>query len=212
VYEADQWLLAMLLITVALARIIWFVLFAALSFSHAKPTGAHRLIARVRQLRFDARKPKAVRETEDQNVARFGLFFNHQVAAYTLGGLALTAWSILVATQQTQTKAQRFSLAMLGITVVVSIGVSVLCRSPGTEMTRMGYESGLAVSSLALLFAMGFLLLGTFPGSWLRWVVAGFAILLSFRDVVETIIQMKVTATLFSRSPTPAPMTIKTTS
>ena len=142
--------------------------------------------------------PEKARGNAEQALGRFNLYFTHQVAAYTLGGLALTAWSILLATHPSSSSS-RFALAMLSITVVSGFGASVLFRAAGGELTRMGYESGLAIGSLSLVFAMAALLLQTFHAAWLVWPVWIGGFFLVARDLVEAYRQMQLTSKAMAR-------------
>jgi hypothetical protein len=169
--------------------LVWIGQFLFLSISRKRQSWWKQLLA-------DTRLPEKARGNKEQSLQRYGLYFTHQVAAYTLGGLALTAWSILLA-MHSSTSSDRFALAMLGLTVVLVFGSSVLFRAAGGEMTRMGYESGLAIGSLSLVFAMAALLLQTFSASWLKWPVWIVAGILVLRDLVETFRQMQITAGIF---------------
>jgi len=183
-------LLTILLGLAFAGRLIWLAEFLFLSISKkTKPWW--------KQVLEDTLLPARARGNAEQTLQRFNLYFTHQVAAYTLGGLALTAWSILLS-MEPSTSYDRFALAMLGLTVVFGFGSSVLFRAAGGEMTRMGYESGLAIGSLSLVFAMAALLMQTFrttPVEWLVWI--GSCILV-FRDLVEAFRQMQITAGVMS--------------
>jgi hypothetical protein len=162
-------------------RLVWIIAFFILSL-------ARRRQAWWKQLLHDALLPIGARGNADQALQRYNLYFTHQVAAYTLGGLALAAWAILLAVHVHGD----FTLAMLGITVVVAFGSSIMFRAAGGELTRMGYESGLAIASLSLVFAMASLLIRTFGSGW-NWLAYVLGAILVLRDIAETIQQMKLT-------------------
>lgn len=170
-------------------RSVWIITFFILSL-------ARRRQAWWKQLLHDALLPIGARGNAEQAMQRYSLYFTHQVAAYTLGGLALAAWTILLAIHGVQ---GHFSLAMLGITVVVAFGSSIMFRAAGGELTRMGYESGLAIASLSLVFAMASLLIRTFGSGW-NWLVYVVGAILVLRDVAETIQQIKLTGDQIPRA------------
>jgi hypothetical protein len=178
-------LLAVLLGLAAAGRLAWLVQFLILSILRKKKKWWTQLLE-------DTLLPEKARGNPEQALQRFNLYFTHQVAAYTLGGLALAAWSILLV-MHPSTPSDRFALAMLGLTVFFGFGSSVLFRAAGGELTRMGYESGLAIGSLSLVFAMAALFLQTFHASWLEWLVWIASCILVSRDLVETFRQMQIT-------------------
>jgi hypothetical protein len=182
-------LLTILLGVAGAGRLVWLAEFLILSLRR-------KTQAWWKQVLEDTLLPKKARGNPEQALQRFNLYFTHQVAAYTLGGLALTAWSILLA-MHPSTPSNRFALAMLGLTVIFGFGSSVLFRAAGGEMTRMGYESGLAIGSLSLVFAMAALILETFRASWLEWLVWIASCILVLRDVIEAFRQMQITKDIF---------------
>ena len=58
----------------------------------------------------------------------------------------------------------------------------------------MGYESCLAIASLALTYGMAQLLMGTFSAIWVVWCVGIGVSLLCVRDGVQTFREMTLTA------------------
>jgi hypothetical protein len=166
----------------AFFRVIWIIAFFVISFTRRRQVW-------WKQLLRDALLPIGARGSAEQAMQRYNLYFTHQVAAYTLGGLALAAWAILLSIHDVH---DHFTLAMLGVTVVVAFGSSIMFRAAGGELTRMGYESGLAIASLSLVFAMASLLIRTFGSGW-NWLVYAVGAVLVLRDVAETVQQMKLT-------------------
>jgi hypothetical protein len=126
----------------AVVRLAWFAEFAFLSVRRCHPPG-HGVWKRLKD---DALLPPKLHGSREQQEERYDLFKTHQVAAYTLGGLALATWSILAS----RPSVDRFALAMLVGTVLTSIGSAMLFRAAGGELTRMGYESGLSIAGLTL--------------------------------------------------------------
>ena len=132
----------------SVGRLAWFAQFGVLSV-RKRPSGT----GRIKQLRSDALLPAQMRGSTESQEARYELYKTQQTAAFTLGTLALAAWTILAAAS-TLTPQRRLALAMLSATVLLSIGTTLLFRMAGGELTRMGFESGLAISGLALVAAM----------------------------------------------------------
>jgi hypothetical protein len=174
----------------AVVRLAWFADFVFLSVRRSHPPN-HGVLKR---LKADALLPPGLHGSEEQQVERYDLFKTHQVAAYTLGGLALAAWSILAS----RPSIDRFALTMLAATVLISIGSAMLFRAAGGELTRMGYESGLSIASLSLVAAMISLALQTLQGALLtKLAVFALAPLLFVRDVSDTRQQMLLTRDAF---------------
>jgi hypothetical protein len=171
----------------ALARLGWFAQFAALSVR-----GVHGWSARRRALLDSARLPTAIRGDAQVQQERLDISGQHTTAAYTIGGLALAAWSILVGGGA---DAGAFALTALALAVLVSIGATVLFRLAGGELTRMGHESALAVSGLLMVTGMLALAVDRLDVGR-GWAVAGAVVAagLGARDVAETATQARLTA------------------
>lgn len=180
----------------ALARLVWFGQFAVLAVR-----GVAGWPARRRALMASARLPTAIRGEAKVQEERLDIAGQHTNAAYTLGGLALAAWSILVGGSA---QAGTFPLTALALAVIVSIGATVVFRMAGGELTRMGHESALAVAGLLMITGMIALALGALAlGS--GWAVAGAvaASAMAARDVADTVTQMRLTAQMLGGGPAP---------
>jgi hypothetical protein len=174
----------------AVVRLAWFAEFAFLSVRRSHPPDHDAW----KRLKADALLPPSLRGSREQQEKRYDLFKTHQVAAYTLGGLALATWSILAS----RPSVDRFALAMLAVTVLISVGVATLFRAAGGELTRMGYESGLSIAGLTLVAAMISLALQTFQSALLtRLAVFALVPLLLVRDVFDARQQMRLTRDAF---------------
>lgn len=172
---------------VTLTRVIWFAEFLVLSLRRqASGTSAWQ------RLKNDARLPPRLRRSATLQQERLDLFKTHQVSAFTLGGLAFAAWSILFA-DVARGAGDRFAVGMLAATILTSIGSTLLFRSAGGELTRMGFESALAIAGLTLTVAMLSLGLRTFDTTWFTWVAGLGPAALLLRDLSETIQQMRLT-------------------
>ena len=183
--------LAALVSLVVVLRVIWFGEFFALSLRRSRQgTELHWWD----KLRADSRLPARLRGDDIGQHERYDLYKTQQVAAFTLGGLALAAWTVL-ATGTVATETRRLALAMLAVTVLTSIGTPILFRMAGGELSRMGFESGLAVAGLALVIGMLALSADTFHGPWMVWAATGLPGLLALREILDTALQMKLTAT-----------------
>jgi hypothetical protein len=185
-------------------RVVWFAQFVYRSLRRPNEGRERHWWDRLKN---DSWLPARLRGDERAQDERYDLFKTQQVASYTLGGLALAAWAVL-ATNSTATEARRFALAMLAVTVLTSISAPVLFRLAGGELTRMGFESALAVAGLALVAAMLALSLDTFHGPWITWAARLLPAVLLVRELIDTAQQISLTRTAVfgvSGSQPPAP-------
>ena len=183
-------LLVLLISVAAVVRVAWFFQFAWLS-SRGTPRSQ-----KLSKLRMDGRAPANMPRGDKFAANRYDVFKTLQVSSYTLGALAFAAWTVL-ATQPSLTQDDRFSLGMLSITVLATIGATVVCREGGAEGSRMGFETALAIASLALVAALITLIVGRFPHTVPTWLFVTGMALFVVRDVIETRIQMGITIKLF---------------
>ena len=183
----------------AAVRLFWILEFCILSIKRRKKS-----VKLVEQLVKDSLLPASQHGNTEQAANRFNLYFTHQVAAYTLGGLALTAWAILM-TNKSLTHPERFTLGFLAITVLTATCAAVLFRSPGGEFSRMGYESALAIAGFSLALGTATLVLDSFSIPWVKWIFVVGAALLGMRDWVQTYREMQLTCSMFPKTGTQSP-------
>ncbi|MEY2446938.1 MAG: hypothetical protein QOH79_414 [Acidimicrobiaceae bacterium] len=188
---------AIVLALAALGRLAWFAAFVCLSLRRSDPDGK----GATKRLISDARLPLALRGDQVGQDLRYDLFKTQQVTAFTIGGLSLTAWTF-IATQDPPT--HRFALVCLTATVLASIGATLLFRNGGGELTRMGYDSGLALAGLALVGALLSLALDVFPYAHMRLVTGIVLAVLLLRELGETVQQIRITKNdVFGATPPP---------
>lgn len=181
--------LFLLVVAAAVVRVAWFIQFAWHSCKGVPWQG------KIAKLRLDGRSPANMPRGVKAAATQYDIFKTLQLSSYTLGALAFAAWTVL-ATQKSLSADERFSLGMLSVTVLATIGATIVCREGGSEGSRMGFETALAVASLALVAAMMTLVVGKFPRAVPTWLfIAGMALLVA-RDMIETKIQMGITKKL----------------
>ncbi len=164
-------------------RCLWFTLFVGLSVLRRGRKG------RLHALRDDMRLPARLQGSKNLQAKRREHFDAQVTAAYTVGGLALAAWSVLAAASSPD----HLALGFLAVTVIASIGCPVLFRWRGGEWTRMGYESGLAIAGMALVLAMLTLGSAVLHGPWVTGAVWLIPAIMLVRDLAETRVQMRLT-------------------
>src|SRR4051794_34352255 len=136
---AHGYLLLLLAVIVA-ARVAWIATFAVLSI--IRPASGE---GRLKRLRKDLRLPPKLRGDDLEKVNevrnRYDLYKTQLTVAYTLGGLAFTGWSVLLATG---TGVDRFTLGLLAGAVLTTLTCPSFYRVANGELTRMGFESCLS--------------------------------------------------------------------
>jgi hypothetical protein len=185
--------LLLLIAVIVAARIAWIGTFAVLSV--AQPSVGE---SRWKRLRKDLRLPPALRGDTPEKISqvrdRYDLFKTQLTATYTLGGLAFTGWSVLLATG---TNVDRFTLGLLAGAVLTALACPAVYRVANGELTRMGFETCLSVAAFLLVAAMLTLTRSIFPGSLSRVAVIAIPAALAARDLAEVHAQFALTTKLF---------------
>ena len=174
------------------ARCVWFGEFLILSLSRV---GRGKPLARyATAVRTNAMLPAALRGSREIAQERAATFLSARNSLHTIGGLGLAGWGLLAA-QSSQT--YRFGLGMLSMVVLVTFSSTLLFRVAGSESSRMGHESALAISGLGLVAAMISLIGTTFSGrhaDTISWLLTVAMLGLVLRDVIDTAMEMRLTA------------------
>jgi hypothetical protein len=170
-------------------RLAWFAEFAFLAVKSSSASSWPR------RIRDNGRRPAQLRGSERVAVAEYEEFKSLQTSVYTLGGLALAAWSIAAAASPNDSTG-RFILAMLSVAVLTSLGATLVFRMAGSELSRMGYESGLIIASVATLSAVADLIHRTFENTWVSVGLVSGTVLILIRVSAESVTQFKLTKTL----------------
>jgi hypothetical protein len=171
---------------VAVLRAVWFLEFVHLAVKDAPPTNWPS------RIRDEGRRPARLRGMERIAVAQHEQFKTLQTSTYTLGGLALAAWSIAAAADPADASG-RFTLGMLSVAVLTALGATLLFRQAGAELGRMGYESGLAIASVATLSAVAELVAQTFKSNWVAVALLTGVAVVVIRDTADSVVQMRLT-------------------
>jgi hypothetical protein len=208
--DATQKYVLALVVLAGLVRLAWMVSFVVRSWRQQDDPAEHAEHEHQRQTRWarlikDSRLPRNLRDNPDLLGGRYDLFKTQLTVAYTLGGLAFAALTFLLSAGPDNAVYDQFTVGILEAAVLTALAAPMLFRFAGGELTRMGYETCLALSGFLLAVAVLSLVQKSFHGTGGKVLV--FAILTAFalRDVLETRTQFGLTGELFRPRPKPPP-------
>lgn len=208
--DGTQKYLLVLVLLAVLVRVAWLGSFFAHSWRQPDDPAEHAEHAHGRQTRWgrlikDSRLPKNLRDNPELLEGRYDLFKTQLAVAYSLGGLAFAALTFLLSAGPDNSVYDSFTVGVLEAAVLTALAAPLLFRFAGGELTRMGYETCLALSGFLLAVAVLSVVQETLPGTGGAVLVVSITTALALRDVLEMRTQFGLTGELFESRPAPAP-------
>lgn len=201
----QKYLLALVLLAV-LVRLVWMASFVVRSWRQADDPAERAEHEHERQthrgrLIKDSRLPKNLRENPELLEGRYDLFKTQLTVAYSLGGLAFAALTFLLSAGPGNSVYDSFTVGILEAAVLTALAAPQLFRFAGGELTRMGYETCLALSGFLLAVAVLSVVQKTLPGSGGAALTVIIPTAFALRDVLEVRTQFGLTRELFEPRP-----------